>query len=191
MLPATFLAQFPNLRFVVADACRLGFQNEFDLVTSFNALHWVPEQLEALRSILAVLKPTGHAVLRFVPQGERTSLEDVIEQTRRSDRWSKYFANFRQPYIHFTPDEYRALAREAGFRSVELHMDDGDWDFKTRAGFVAFAHATFVEWTKRIPSSECDAFIGDVLDRYQSIAAGNPQELHTFKYYQLEVNLAP
>jgi len=43
----------PNLRFEVADARRLPYQAEFDLVVSFNALHWVPEQDEALRSIRA------------------------------------------------------------------------------------------------------------------------------------------
>src|SRR4029077_15176021 len=37
-------ATLPNLRFEVADARRLPFENEFDLVVSFNALHWIPEQ---------------------------------------------------------------------------------------------------------------------------------------------------
>src|SRR5271166_182017 len=32
-----------NLRFEVADARRLPYRCEFDLVVSFNALHWVPE----------------------------------------------------------------------------------------------------------------------------------------------------
>jgi trans-aconitate 2-methyltransferase len=41
----------PNLRFEVADARQLPFRHEFDLVVSFNALHWVPEQVQALRSI--------------------------------------------------------------------------------------------------------------------------------------------
>ena len=100
-----------NLRFEVADVRKLKFQNEFDLVVSFNALHWVPEQAQALNSIRAALKPTGRAVLRFVPQGQRTCLEDVIEQTRQSARWSKFFTNFRCPYAHFTPDEYRSLGR--------------------------------------------------------------------------------
>src|SRR5215470_12935798 len=36
------LAAQPNLRFQVADARRLPFQQEFDLVVSFNAVHWIP-----------------------------------------------------------------------------------------------------------------------------------------------------
>jgi trans-aconitate 2-methyltransferase len=34
----------PNLRFQTADARRLPFREEFDLVVSFNALHWIREQ---------------------------------------------------------------------------------------------------------------------------------------------------
>ena len=175
----------------MADVRKLKFQNEFDPVVSFNALHWVPEQAQALNSIRSALKPNGRAVLRFVPQGQRTCLEDVIEQTRESDRWKKYFTDFRRPYVHFTPDEYQALAEQCGFDVVKLDLEEGAWYFKTREGFAAFARATFAEWTRRLPEPQWDAFITDVLDRYQSIAADNPQELHTFKYYQLEVVLTP
>ena len=49
----------PNLRFEVNDARHLPFHEEFDLVVSFNALHWVPQQEEALRSIHAALNPSA------------------------------------------------------------------------------------------------------------------------------------
>ena len=70
-------------------------------------------------------------------------------------------------------------------------MEEGAWDFKTRDGFAAFARATFAEWLRRLPETQLDPFITDVLDRYQNIAADNPQEQNTFKYYQLEVVLTP
>src|SRR5262245_27783063 len=38
----------PNLRFEVADVRNLPYRQEFDLIVSFNALHWVPEQAKAL-----------------------------------------------------------------------------------------------------------------------------------------------
>src|SRR5215468_99542 len=66
----------PNLRFEVADVRRLPYQEEFDRVISFNALHWVPEQEAALRSIRTALVPAGRALLRFVPEGRRQCLED-------------------------------------------------------------------------------------------------------------------
>src|SRR4029450_12448746 len=80
----------PNLRFEIADARSLPFKQEFDLVVSFNALHWIPQQAQALQSIHSTLKPDGQAQLRLVPKGERKSLEDVIEETRLSPRWAAY-----------------------------------------------------------------------------------------------------
>src|SRR5262249_24448385 len=147
------------------------------------------EQDAALGSIRAALKPGGRALLRQVPSGRRESLEDVIEEVRQRPHWTGSFGGFRRPFLHFTPREDRPLAKRAGFRVVRLHMDDKAWDFKTRAAFVAFAEATFVEWTQRLPESEREAFITDVLDRYQSVAANTPQEANTFKFYQMEVEL--
>src|ERR1700751_4638633 len=45
--------------FVVADARRLPFGERFDVVVSFNALHWVPEQRQVLGQIAGVLRPGG------------------------------------------------------------------------------------------------------------------------------------
>jgi trans-aconitate methyltransferase len=180
----------PNLRFEVADARTLTYRQEFDLVVSFNALHWVPAQDAALRSIHAAIRPPGRARLRFVPEGPRTSLEDVIEEVRSQPRWAEHFQGFRKPYVHFAPDDYRALAERAGFRVLELDVEDRAWDFKAREAFVAFGRATFVAWTTRLPEPDREAFIGDVLDCYQAVAADNERELNTFKFYQMNVALA-
>ena len=179
----------PNLRFEIADVRRLTYREEFDRVVSFNALHWVPEQDSALRSIRTALVDAGQAVLRFVPEGRRRCLEDVIEDVRHSARWAGYFTGFQKPYAHFSPQEYEGLANQNGFRVLRMGLEDRAWDFPTREAFVAFARATFVEWTRRLPESDWPAFITEVLDRYRTVAAGSPQEANTFKFYQLEVVL--
>src|SRR5262249_9704168 len=140
-----------NLRFELADVRRLPYRDEFDLVVSFNALHWVPEQDAALCSIRAVLKPAGRALLRLVPEGRRICLEDVIEDVRHDARWAGYFPGFQRPYNHPTPEEYRALATRNRLRVVRIAVEDRAWDFKTREAFVAFCRATCVEWTRCLP----------------------------------------
>jgi trans-aconitate methyltransferase len=183
------LPALQNLRFEVADARHLPYRREFDRVVSFNALHWVPEQALALRSIHNALEESGLALLRFVPEGERKSLEDVIEDVRRSTRWASNFTNFQKPYAHFSPEDYQQLATQNGFEVIRTEVEDRAWDFKTRKGFIAFARATFVEWTQHIPEGNGLAFVTEVLDRYQDVAASNSQEANTFKFYQLEVVL--
>lgn len=179
----------PNLRFEVGDARRLPALGKFDLAVSFNALHWVREQEEALRSIRAALRPGGRAVLRFVPEGARHSLEDVIELVRQEPKWAGYFSTFRQPFAHYTPEEYATMAKQAGWRVEQIQVVNQDWDFGTHEAFVGFCQATFVEWTRFVPEGVRDAFIADVLTQYRPVAAEPGIGPETFRFLQMEVHL--
>src|SRR4051812_24048839 len=136
-----------NLRFEIADARSLPFNHEFDLVVSFNALHWIHEQDLALASIHKSLKPGGTAHLRLVPMGVRKSIETVLEETRNSPTWSKYFCEFRDPYLRLTQEEYCSLAQKNAFRVERVQTESKTWDFGTRSEFFAFSSVTMIEWT--------------------------------------------
>jgi trans-aconitate methyltransferase len=179
----------PNLRFEVGDARRLPYRSEFDLAVSFNALHWVHEQEEALRSIHAALKPGRHALLRFVPREKGWSIEYVIEEVRARPRWAGFFPGFRAPFAHFPPEQYRAMAERSGFTVDRIVIEDGSWDFGSRAAFTAFCNATFVEWTRLLPETDRSAFVADVLDHYGAAACLGAGEENVFKFQQMEVAL--
>ena len=176
---------YPNLRFEVSDIRTIRFVDQFDLVVSFNALHWIPQQEEALKAIRAAMKPGGEAQLRFVPKGSRKSLEDVLEETRRSEKWSSYFNGYQDPYLHLTAEEYAALAEKTGLRVVRTEVNDKSWDFGSRDGFFTFGSVTFVEWTRRLPEEAKPEFIRDVLDRYSAVVGDD----HTFRFYQMDIRL--
>jgi trans-aconitate methyltransferase len=182
-------AVWPNLRFQVADARRLPFRNEFNLVVSFNALHWLPEQDAALRSIRSAMMSDGRAQLRLVPAGQRKSLENVVEETRRSSRWAAHFNDFRDPYLHLTPEQYAAMAERSGLRVLSIHTEAKAWDFKSRPAFFAFCSVGLVEWTRHLPEAERPEFINDVLDRYQAVVADRSGEENTFRFYQMDISL--
>jgi trans-aconitate 2-methyltransferase len=40
-----------------------------------------------------------------------------------------------------------------------------------------------------LPEPEKPAFVTDVLDRYQSVAADRPGEDNTFRFYQMDITL--
>jgi len=178
--------QTQNLRFAVGDARNLIYREEFDWAVSFNALHWVHEQDAALRSLFAVLKPGGHATLRFVPKSE-AALENVIEDTRQTPRWAGHFNDFLAPFAHFTPDEYRTMAVCAGFEVGHIRVENRAWDFQTGGAFAQFCGATFVEWLRRLPEAEPPAFIADVLARYRAAVPGG--KANEFRFQQMEVAL--
>lgn len=184
-------AAHPNLHFAVADARHLPFQHAFDRIVSFNALHWISDQVLPLQSIRAAIKPDGRAQLRMVPKGRRKSLEDTLDETRQSPRWAAYFSGFRDPYLHLTPQQYAVLAEEQGFRVISNNISDKSWDFGSRAAFLAFSDVTMIEWTQHLPETERVAFITDALDRYQRVAFTAPGEENYFRFYQMDIALAP
>lgn len=179
----------PNLRFDVGDARTLPYADTFDRVVSFNALHWVPEQDAALRSIRRAMKAAARAQLRLVVDGERTSVETVVETTRKSPRWAVYFADFHDPYLHVTPDQYTTACERNGLRVVERRVQDKAWDFSARDAFHAFCAVGCVAWTQRLPDALRDTFIDDTLDRYRRAIAAGPGEGGVFRFYQMDVTL--
>jgi len=178
-----------NLTFDVGDARTLAFHDAFDLIVSFNALHWVPDQRAALRGIRAALTPAGRAVLQFVPQGERKSLEDVLEEVRTAARWARSFTAYTRPFFHPTAEEYAAAAADSGLRIERVDIEPKAWDFGSRDAFIAFARVTFVEWTRVLPSESQLPFIHDVLDAYHALADGSAADAEVFHFYQMRVTL--
>ena len=184
-----FVSDHANLSFAVGDATRLSDRDAFDLVVSFNALHWVLDQTAALRCIRDAMRPAGRSLLQFVSRGARRSLEDVIEETREDPRWSGHFAGYHRPYLHSTPEEYRRLAEGCGLHVDRLDVALEAWDFGSRAAFAAFSRVTFVEWTRKIPAAEQEEFIADVLDRYQRLGDGSDADAAVFHFYQMRIAL--
>lgn len=179
----------PNLRFTVADARRLDFDAAFDLLVSFNALHWVPQQADALRGIRRALKPQAHARLRLVTRAALTSLEEVAEQVRRLPLWEDAFISFSDPYLRLGADEYVALAKSLGLECVSCQSEMKRWDFGSEQAFFGFCHAGFGAWTRVLPEARRQAFVEEVMRRYLSQVDAAFGERHTFHFMQTDVEL--
>ncbi|RKT44710.1 methyltransferase domain-containing protein [Thiocapsa rosea] len=182
--------QCPNLSFEVADARHLGFEARFDLVVSFNALHWVPQAADALRGIRRALKPEGLARLRLVTRAALTSLEEVAEEVRREPHWSGAFAGFKDPYLRLSAEEYAALAESLGLKRVSLSSESKRWDFQTEEAFFGFCNAGFGAWTHRLPEARRRAFVEESMRRYRAVIDGAFGERFVFHFMQTDVVLA-
>ena len=181
-------ANVPNLRFTVADARELRIDAGFDAVVSFNALHWVPQLLPALRGMRAALLPDGRGWLRLVTQGPVVSIEAVAEQVRREAEWAPFFADFADPYLRLEPEQVATQASSAGLDVRSLHTRLECWDFGSRAELFGFCCAGFGAWTQQLPDDRRDAFVGAVLDRY--LASRVDVSPTVFRYYQTDLALS-
>jgi trans-aconitate 2-methyltransferase len=171
--------------FVCADARRLPFGRSFDMVVSFNALHWVPQLGDAFAGIAEALRPGGRALIQMVCGGARPSLESTAMQVTRRHRWTPHFAGFSAPFVHPDPTEFGALAERSGLRVDSLMVRDREWDFETTEQFAAWCAVGCTAWTDHIPENDRDEFIDDMVRAYEPVA-GRPA---LFRFTQLRAEL--
>lgn len=104
--------QYNNLSFQLQDAQQLEFTNQFDLVTSFFCLQWVPDKLAAFKGIFQALKSNG-ILLLIVPEVGR--LPEITNDLMFTSHWQKYFIDFGDPLITAKDIRYDFYAKQAGF----------------------------------------------------------------------------
>jgi trans-aconitate 2-methyltransferase len=175
-----------KLSFELGDVLTMMYEDQFDAVVSFNALHWVPDQRLALGRISAALGPSGWAFLIFVCSGERPSIESVAMRVVRSRTWQRYFSDFEAPFVHPDVDVWTVTAESCGLRVVETTVDDLAWDFETRDRFSRWCAVGFGAWTDALPAEARNAFVSDVVDAYEE-ATGSAS---VFRFLQLRARLA-
>ena len=159
-----------NVQFVLADARDLPFRAEFDVVVSFNALHWVVEQQRALGSIAAAARPDARVLIQVVCAGDRPSLETVAMEVAGSPRWVDRFAGFAPPFVHVDPDTYPDLAAAAGLRVTDLSVQDVTWDFGTHDAFAAWCSNGADAWTGRLAPQDRPHFLDDWVRAYEEVS---------------------
>jgi trans-aconitate 2-methyltransferase len=165
----------------LGEAATLDYHTEFDLVVSFNALHWELRWQHALRRVREALRTGGRVLLVQVCAGERPSLEDVAMHTCAVPRWSTSFADFAAPFVHVAPEAYVEVARAARFAVGRAEVDDLSWDFGSRAAFAAWCAAGMVSWTSQLASDQRQAFVDDVLSAYAEVS-GSDSELDFLQF---------
>jgi trans-aconitate 2-methyltransferase len=171
--------------FVVADARRLPFAACFDAAVSFNALHWVRQQDEALAQLAAVVRPGGRITIQMVCAGGRQSLESTAMEVCRNPAWAARFEGFVAPFTHVEPNHFRDLAASAGLTVADVTVADREWDFGSRDSFERWCAVGSTAWTDRLPEAERSRFVSDEVDAYEPIA-GRPG---LFRFTQMRAEL--
>lgn len=79
---------YPELRWVLADASRMSFDGEFDAVFSNAALHWMLDADAVGQGIGRALRPGGRFVAEFGGKGNVARIESAIQNIA-----ARYFEN--------------------------------------------------------------------------------------------------
>jgi trans-aconitate 2-methyltransferase len=158
--------RFPNLRFQVADARNLKFENTFDVVFSNATLHWVKDHVPVLRGIEQSLRPGGRILLQMGGKGNAAAVIRTVDGLIKKDKWRRYFADFTFPYGFYTPEEYGPWLKETGLAAIRVELIEKDMTQEGPEGLSGWIRTTWLPYTLRVPEEERSAFIHEIVEDY-------------------------
>lgn len=155
-----------NLSFLLQDAGSLSFVQEFDVVFSNAALHWVIDHRPVLRGIYQALKPEGRVLVQMGGKGNAAPVVRAMETVMKAEQWQEYFTGFTFPYGFYSPKEYTPWLKEAGLTIQSIKLIPKIMVHKTRKRFAGWLRTTWLPYLQRVPPELHDAFLDQVLDTY-------------------------
>ena len=163
----TFPAEkHPNLAFHREDARGLSFPDQFDVIFSNAALHWVLDHRPVLEGIRQSLKPGGRILLQMGGKGNGGELLAIFDRLMKADRWAAHFQGFSFPYGFFVPDQYNGWLRRAGLTPRRAVLIPKKMVHRNREEFVAWIRVTWLPYTHRVPESQRTEFIEEAANAY-------------------------
>ena len=99
-----------HLRFECQGAEAFTFEEKFNRVVSFHALHWVRDHAKILENVKAVLRPGGS--MHFVMIA---GVDPRIEEIFQKEPWKSHIQNIEERFFPITKEDYHRLLKEKNF----------------------------------------------------------------------------
>ena len=127
-----------NLSFTVIDAAQLPFVEQFDLIFSNAALHWLDDHRSLLSLMERALKPGGKVRVSFGAEGNCVNLIGTLRLLLEEERFRTPFAGFKWPWYMPHVDEYRELVRQLPFSNARVWGENADRYFPDSSALFAW-----------------------------------------------------
>ena len=180
-------SQHSNLEFQQMDARALTFQNEFDVVFSNAALHWIIDHLPVLHGIQQSLKSSGKLLLQMGGKGNAAKKIAVMETIMAHDTWKPYFQDFTFPYGFYTPEAYTQWLMEAGFTPQRVELIPKMMRHNGTGGLKNWIRTTWHPYMERIPEHLRGDFINEIVHSYTAQYPADAEGILHVEMVRLEV----
>jgi trans-aconitate 2-methyltransferase len=157
---------YPNLSFRRIPAETLDYQEEFDVVFSNAALHWIPDQSPVLAGIERALVSGGQMLIQMGGRGNAAQTFTAIDALLENECWGRYFSGFSFRFGFFDAEEYRSLITTAGMTPLRVELIQKDMTYPSREGLAGWIRTTWLPWIERVPEREQPSFINELVNQY-------------------------
>jgi len=184
-------ADWPNLRFLLGEAAAMEFREEFDVVFSNAALHWVVDHRPVLHGIARALKPGGKCLLQMGGRGNAAGIIEVLDMPGPVlDKWGGYLAGMSFPYGFYGPEDYMPWLLDAGLTPIRVELLERDMAQRGADGLAGWVRTTWMPYTQRVPEDIREQFVSDVVHAYLADHPLDEQGMAHVGMVRLEVEAA-
>ena len=152
-----------NLRFLQMDASHNIFRQQFDVVTSFNCLHWVKDQDAALTGIAQ--SAADNAQILLLLSHRKSLYHFVLDKICLDTKWSVYFKEHIDPRSFFDPCIYRDMLTRSGLEVSEIEEEEMTYTYSSKELLGDFFKSASSN-VKLIPEHLQDEFVTDFSEEF-------------------------
>lgn len=160
-------ANYPDLRFEIADGLDFRFDEPFDAVFSNAAIHWMPDPAKVASCVFRALKPGGRFVAELGGKGNLFALHGAIYTAlEKAGCEPPGGAGFR---YYPTIGEYASVLEAAGFVVASAFYFDRPTPLSGgEQGLRHWLEVFANNMLGGVPRDKLDAVFGDIEDRLRS-----------------------
>lgn len=171
--------KYPDIKFIVQDATKMEYHEEFDAVFSNAALHWIKPPNKALQGIYNSLKKGGRFVAELGGKGNIQILSDeIIKQINAA---GFQFNKEHFPWFFPSIGEYSTLMEETGFRVTFAQHFDRPTTLSGEKGLRNWIEMFGSSMFTGIPVENRDSIITEVEQRLNAVLNKNGEWVADYK----------
>ncbi|NOX33204.1 MAG: methyltransferase domain-containing protein [Deltaproteobacteria bacterium] len=156
----------PNLSFILMDVAQLSFKEQFDIIFSNAALHWVQNHKAILERIYNALRSGGRLLLQMGGKGNAEHIFSIVKDLQKKKEWEPYFNNFVFPWGFHGKNEYTQWLQKSGFDVKRVQLIPKDMTHNGQQGLEGWIRTTWLPYIERIPEEKKDLFISELASNY-------------------------
>ena len=154
-----------NLKFMYMDINNLNFENEFDLIFSNAALHWVKDHKRLLKNACKALKARGKILWDFGGFGNCATFNDIVQKKISEAKYKEYFKDYEWPWFMPTKEQYTEFISAVGFSSYTIRELNRDRYFSNASDIIGWVdQPCLVPFIRYIPCGLKEAFRQEVIE---------------------------
>ncbi|MBI5402423.1 MAG: methyltransferase domain-containing protein [Ignavibacteriae bacterium] len=158
--------KFENLSFELKDACNLGFKEEFDVVYSNAALHWIKDQECVLNESFKSLKKGGKILLQMGGKGNLEEMISIITNTLKGGKWNQYFNDFENPFYFYSDLEYSSFLNKTYFHIDNVELIPRIMTHDNVNSLAGWIRTTWHPFLNRVPQNLKMELINDIVNAF-------------------------